>query len=173
MAAIFPGSFDPPTNGHLDLIERGARLFDRVIVAVAINDSKAPLFTAPERVELVKAALAERLPRANNVAVESFEGLIVDFARSRGANVLLRGVRNVTDFEYEWQMAFTNRDMAPEVETVLLMPSLACSYVSSRLIRESVRWGGDVSHLIPPIVQSRLRSRLAELHSRVEGGGRS
>lgn len=170
MIAIFPGTFDPVTNGHLDLIERGARLFDRLIVAVAINDAKTPLFSAEERVAITRSSIAERSPKTENVAVESFAGLIVDFARARGAHVLLRGVRNVTDFEYEWQMAHTNHDLAPDIETVLLLPSLGSSYVSSRLIRESVRWGGDVSHLIPAAVQARLRERLAELH-RNDGSG--
>lgn len=173
MIAIYPGTFDPVTNGHLDLIERGARLFDRLIVAVAVNDSKSPLFTTQERVALTRDAITERIGNTARVAVEPFAGLIVDFARSKQANVLLRGVRNVSDFEYEWQMAFTNRDMAPELETVLLLPSLAVSYVSSRLIRESVRWGGDVSHLIPRAVHTRLRERLAELHRRDGGGGRA
>jgi pantetheine-phosphate adenylyltransferase len=167
--AIYPGSFDPLTLGHLDVIERGARLFSRLVVAVATNDSKAPLFTADERVAMLRRALDER--RIPKVEVTAFDGLIVDFARARGADVLLRGVRTVTDFEYEWQMALMNRDLAPAIETVFLMPSLAYSYVSSRLIKESVRLGADVTHHVPDFVHEALRTRLRERSARGNNGG--
>ena len=156
-AAIYAGSFDPVTNGHLDLIERGGRLFDRLVVAVASNIDKRPVFTADERVQLIREALADRLP---NVEVCRFDGLIVGFARERGIRRLLRGLRTVSDFESEFQMALTNRDLAPEVETVFVTPNLQHSYTSSRLIREAVLLGADVSHLIPAFVQDRLRERL-------------
>jgi pantetheine-phosphate adenylyltransferase len=157
-SAIYPGTFDPVTNGHLDVIERGARLFSRLVVAVAWNAEKKPLFTVEERV----ATLKELCRSQNNVEVAAFSGLVVEFARRLGVPCLLRGVRTATDFEYELQMAHTNRDLAPEVETVFVMPSLRYSYVSSRLIRESVALGADVSHLIPAQVQERLRERLRD-----------
>ncbi len=155
-AAIYPGTFDPVTNGHLDVIERGARLFTRLVVAVAWNADKKPIFTAEERVQHLKDACG----RLKNVEITTFKGLIVEFARQQQIACLLRGVRTVTDFEYELQMALTNRDLAPDVETVFVMPSLRYSYVSSRLIRESVELGADVSHLIPAAVQQQLRERL-------------
>lgn len=155
--AIYPGTFDPLTNGHLDLIERGSRLFSRLHVAVALNVDKRPLFTAEERVEMLREQIADRL---DNVEVVSFEGLIVEFARQRGIPCLLRGLRTISDFEYEMQMALTNRDLADEVETVFVMPSLRYSYLSARLIRETVQLGADMSHLIPASIQDRLRQRL-------------
>ena len=156
-AAIYPGTFDPVTNGHLDLIERGSRLFGRLIVAVASNIDKTPVFTADERVELIRRALGDRCP---GVEVCQFDGLIVEFARQHEVGCLLRGLRTISDFEYEFQLALTNRDLAPDVETVFVMPSLQHSYVSSRLIREAVKLGADVSHLIPAFVQDLLRERL-------------
>ncbi len=154
--AIYPGSFDPLTNGHVDIIQRGSRLFERIVVGVLINLEKAPLFTVPERV-----AIAREVFRSwPNVEVDTFDGLLVDYARSKHASVIVRGLRAVSDFEYELQMALTNRDFAPEVETLFVMPSLQYSYVSSKLIRESVKLGADVSHLIPPFVQDDLRARL-------------
>lgn len=164
-AAIYPGTFDPVTNGHLDVIERGVRLFSRLVVAVARNIDKRPLFTAAERVEMIQAQVAGQMP---NVEVVAFDGLIVEYARRRGIPVLLRGLRTISDFEAEYQMALTNRDLAPEVETVFVMPNLRHSYVSSRLIRETVLLGADVSHLIPAGVQQRLRERL---HLQEGGGG--
>ena len=162
-AAIYAGSFDPVTNGHLDLIERGSRLFDRLTVAVASNIDKSPVFSPQERVEMIETALAGSV---GEVDVCSFDGLIVEFARQRGATCLLRGIRSVSDLESEHALAMTNRDLADEIETVFLMPSLAYSYVSSRLIREAVKLGADVSHLIPAFVQDRLRARLSPKESR-------
>lgn len=155
--AIYAGSFDPVTNGHLDVIERGARLFRSLTVAVANNIEKSPLFTPEERVEMIRTALGGR---AENVTVRTFDGLVVDLARSLGVPCLLRGVRTYADFEAEMQMALTNRDLAPTIETVFVMPSLQYSYVSSRLMKETVRLGADVSHLIPAFVQDLLRERL-------------
>ena len=155
-AAIYPGTFDPVTFGHLDLIERGSRLFSRLVVAVARNFDKRPVFSAEERVQMLRE-LTARIP---NVEVDSFDGLIVEYARKRQVPCLLRGLRTISDFEYEFQMALTNRDLAPDVETTFVMPSLKYSYVSSRLIRETVALGADVTHLIPELVQRRLREKL-------------
>lgn len=155
-AAIYPGTFDPVTFGHLDLIERGSRLFSRLVVAVARNFDKRPVFSAEERVQMLRE-LTARIP---NVEVDSFDGLIVEYARKRQVPCLLRGLRTISDFEYEFQMALTNRDLASDVETTFVMPSLKYSYVSSRLIRETVALGADVTHLIPELVQRRLREKL-------------
>jgi pantetheine-phosphate adenylyltransferase len=154
--AIYPGTFDPPTNGHLDLIQRGAELFDELVVAVLRNSEKTPLFTVEERQEM----LAECVQQWSNVRVESFEGLLVDYARSLGAQVVLRGIRAVSDYEYELQMAMMNRRLDSSLETVFMMPAEAYSYLSSRLVREITGLGGTVSGLVPPSVESRLRARL-------------
>ncbi len=167
--AIYPGSFDPVTNGHLDLIDRGSRLFSRLIVAVARNVDKAPLFSAEERVAMLQEQVAGRFA---NVEVTSFAGLIVEYARQRGVHCLLRGLRTIADFEYEFQMALTNRRLAPDIETVFVMPSLRYSYVSARLIRETVLLGADMSHLIPASVQAKLRARLGTAREG-KGGGAS
>ncbi|MGH9526991.1 MAG: pantetheine-phosphate adenylyltransferase [Terriglobales bacterium] len=155
LTAIYPGTFDPPTSGHLDLIERGARLFGRLIVSVLRNAEKAPLFTTGERIEMLRAITA---PFAN-VEVAEFEGLLVDFARQAGAGAVLRGIRAISDYEYELQMALMNRRLAPQLETVFLMPAEAYSYVSSRLIKEVYRLGGSVQGLVPPAVEEGLRAK--------------
>lgn len=152
LTAIYPGSFDPPTNGHLDLIERGARLFGRLIVSVLRNSEKAPLFTPGERIAMLREITA---PIAN-VEVAEFEGLLVDFARQCRAGAVLRGIRAISDYEYELQMALMNRRLAPQLETVFLMSAEAYSYVSSRLIKEVYRLGGSVEGLVPPVVERRL-----------------
>lgn len=154
--AIYPGSFDPVTHGHLDLIERGAKLFDRLIVAVLRNLEKDPLFTLPERVEMLRE-VTQPWP---NVEVDVFDGLIVAYARKRNAHVLLRGIRAISDYEYELQMALMNRKLEPEIETVFLMPAEAYSYLSSRLVREIARLGGPVHGLVPPAVERRLRTKV-------------
>ncbi|MCS6952036.1 MAG: pantetheine-phosphate adenylyltransferase [Bryobacterales bacterium] len=154
--AIYPGSFDPITNGHLDLIERGARLFDRLIVAILRNEGKEPLFTAEERVEMLRHVLRDFA----NVEVDAFEGLLVDYAARKGASVIVRGIRAVSDYEYELQMALMNRRLAPEIETVFLMAGEAYSFISSRLVKEVASLGGDVSGLVPPLVEARLRERV-------------
>ena len=153
--AVFPGSFDPPTNGHLDVIVRGSRLFERLIVAVAINYEKQGLFTVPERVAMLRRHTAG----IANVEVDSFEGLVVDYARRRGAAVLLRGIRTVSDFEYEFQMALANRSLA-DVETLFVVPSPECAFLSARLIREIAALGGNVSHMVPPDIAQQLAERL-------------
>jgi pantetheine-phosphate adenylyltransferase len=157
--ALYAGTFDPVTLGHLDLIVRGLRLFPRLTVGVADNLRKAPLFSAEERVALLAGEVRRR--RLRGVRVVSFRGLVVDWARANGADVLLRGVRTTSDFEYEYQMALTNRALSGEIETVFVMPSERFAYLSSTLIREVVRGGGDVSRWVPPAVGTALRRRLA------------
>lgn len=156
VSALYPGSFDPVTRGHLDLVERALPLFDCLTVAVAVNSRKTSTFTAEERV----AMLREVLPKDPRVSVTMFHGLVVDFCRAQGIGAILRGVRTVSDFEYEYQMALTNRHLAPTIETVFVMPSVQYSYVSSSLIREIVRNGGDVSTFLPPPIERALRDRL-------------
>jgi pantetheine-phosphate adenylyltransferase len=156
VAAIYPGSFDPITNGHLDLIERGSALFDRLIVALLRNDEKEALFSVRERIEM----LEEVVRGFSNVEVGSFDGLLVDYAAQRGASVILRGIRAVSDYEYELQMALMNRRLKPEIETVFLMAGEAHSFISSRLVKEVIRLGGNISGLVPASVEGKLRRRL-------------
>lgn len=154
--AIVPGSFDPITNGHLDIIERATRLFDRIIVAVAVNPSKSPLFTIPERMEMVREVCAH-LP---NVAVDTFDGLLVDYAARQGARAIIRGLRAISDFEYELQMALTNRRLGPGIETVFMMPGSEYVYLSSSIVKDIARLGGSVEGLVPNSVRQRLRARI-------------
>jgi pantetheine-phosphate adenylyltransferase len=155
--AIYPGSFDPVTNGHLDLIERGTKLFDLLIVSVLKNLEKEPLFTVPERVEMLR----EVIRPWPNVEVDVFDGLLVNYARSRKAGIILRGIRAISDYEYELQMALMNRKLEPRLETVFMMPAEAYSYLSSRLVREVARLGGAVEGLVPRAVERRLREKLS------------
>jgi pantetheine-phosphate adenylyltransferase len=152
---VYPGTFDPITNGHSDLIQRAASLFDRVIVAVAQDTAKAPTFDTETRVALAREVLAH----LGNVEVRPFAGLLVDFARSTGISVIMRGLRAVSDFEYEFQLAGMNRRMAPEIETLFLTPAEQYAYISSSLVREIARLGGDVSAFVAPAVQAALRER--------------
>lgn len=155
--AIYPGSFDPVTNGHLDLIERGAQIFSRLVVAVLRNDEKhEPLFSVPERTEMLREA-TQRWP---NVEVDVFDGLLVEYARQREARVILRGIRAISDYEYELQMALMNRKLAPQIETVFMMPAETYSYLSSRLVKEIFRLGGNISGLVPAFVEERLRAKV-------------
>jgi len=156
VTAIYPGSFDPVTNGHLDLIARGAMIFDKLIVAVARNLDKDPLFPVKERVEMLEAVTFDW----KNVEVEIFEGLLMDYARARSASVVLRGIRAVSDYEYELQMAMMNRKIEPQIETVFMLPGEAYSYLSSRLVKELARLGGPVKGLVPPLVEERLRAKV-------------
>jgi pantetheine-phosphate adenylyltransferase len=155
--AIYPGSFDPVTNGHLDLIDRGAKIFDHLIVSVLRNLEKTPLFTVEERVAMLREVTATW----PNVEVDVFAGLLVDYAQLRKANVILRGIRAVSDYEYELQMAMINRKLQPNVETVFMMPAEAYSYLSSHMVREIARLGGPVTGLVPVAVEHRLRAKIS------------
>jgi pantetheine-phosphate adenylyltransferase len=154
--AICPGSFDPVTNGHLDLIERAAKIFDKLIVSVLRNQEKEPLFGVDERLEMLR----EVLRPFPNVEIESFAGLLMEYARQKQARVILRGIRAVSDYEYELQMALMNRKLEPQVETVFMLPGEAYSYLSSRLVREVARLGGSLKGLVPAIVEERLRVKI-------------
>ena len=154
--AIYPGSFDPLTNGHLDLIERGSKIFDQLIVAILRNPEKDPLFTVEERLEVLRAMVKDR----SNVRVDSFDGLMVDYAMRVNARAVLRGIRAISDYEYELQMALMNRKLEPRLETVFMMPAEAYSYLSSRLVREIATLGGSVHGLVPDIVEEKLRQKL-------------
>jgi pantetheine-phosphate adenylyltransferase len=154
--AIYPGSFDPITNGHLDLIGRGSRLFDDLVVAVLTNLDKEPLFTIEERVAMLRQVTAE----FENVTVDRFSGLLVDYARRRKAQAIVRGIRAFSDYEYELQMTLMNRKLEPELETVFLMPAESYTYVSSRLVKEIFQHGGSVKGLVPPVVEEKLRQKV-------------
>jgi pantetheine-phosphate adenylyltransferase len=153
--AVYPGSFDPLTNGHVDIIMRGARIFDRVVIAILKNAEKTPLFSVQERVDTVSEVFADQ-PK---VEVETFDGLLVEFARQRKASVIVRGLRAISDFEFEFQMALMNRRLSPEIETVFMMPAEAYTYISSRLIREVFALGGPIAGLVPAAVEARMRQR--------------
>ena len=153
--ALYPGSFDPLTNGHVDIILRGARLFDRILVAVLVHADKNPLFSADERVAIAQEVFREY----SNVEVDTFDGLLVDYARRQRASVIVRGLRAVSDFEYEFQMALMNRHLEPSLETVFMMPAEQYTYLSSRLIKEVFGLGGEVRGLVPPVVEARLRAK--------------
>jgi pantetheine-phosphate adenylyltransferase len=156
--AIYPGSFDPLTNGHLDVIQRATKLFDRVIVAVAKSESKNPLFTLEERVEIVTQAV-RHLPQ---VEADSFEGLLVEYVDRRGAQAVVRGLRAVSDFEFEFQLALMNRKLNERVETIFMMPKDTYTFLSSRIVKEIARLGGDVSAFVPAHVQAALNAKLVE-----------
>ena len=157
LTAVFPGTFDPITNGHLDIISRGRDLFDRIVIAILRNPDKDPLFPLEERVDILRSVVG----RWSNVEVVSFDGLLVEFARAQGAQVIVRGLRALSDFEYEFQMTLMNQRLEPGIQTVFMMPSETYSYVSSRLVKEVARLGGDVNGLVPPDVASRLKRRFA------------
>lgn len=153
--AIYPGSFDPVTNGHLDVLQRASRLFDEVVVAVAINDQKRGLFTPEERLEMLEATAG----KMERVVVARFDGLLVNFAREREAGAVIRGLRAVSDFEFEFQMALMNRKLEPEVETIFLMPTEENTYLSSRIVKEIARLGGDIGVFVPESVATALRAK--------------
>ena len=157
--AVFPGSFDPLTNGHVDIIERGRYIFDKVIVSVLINRDKSPLFSIDERVAMIREVFRDR----DDVEVDTFHGLLVEYARRKRAHAIIRGLRAVSDFEYEFQMALMNRRLNHQLETVFLMPAEQYTYTSSRLIKEVFMLGGEVSGLVPPVVEERLRQKQAVL----------
>ena len=155
--AIYPGSFDPVTNGHLDLIERGEKMFDLLIVAVLLNAEKRPLFSVQERVEMLR----ETTKQWSDVEIDVFDGLLVDYARKKSAGVILRGIRAVSDYEYELQMALMNRKLEPRLETVFMLPGVTYSYLSSKLVREIAQLGAPLKGLVPPIVEERLRAKVS------------
>jgi len=154
--AIYPGSFDPPTNGHLDLVDRGSKIFDELVVAILRNPEKAPLFNVSERVAMLEVLTGEY----SNVRVDTFDGLTMDYAVNVGASCVLRGIRALSDYEYELQMALMNRKLRPEIETVFMMPAEKYSYLSSRLVREVAQLGGSVKGLVPELVEQNLRGKL-------------
>lgn len=158
--AVYPGSFDPITNGHIDLLERGLKIFDRIIIAIAANPGKGPLFTLEERCDMIKAALAEH-PHGDNVTVDIFHGLLVDYVKAIPARAILRGLRAISDFEYEFQMALMNRKLCNDVETLFIMTGMRWIYISSRIIKEVVMSGGCVSGLVPENVEKRLAEKLS------------
>jgi pantetheine-phosphate adenylyltransferase len=155
--AIYPGSFDPVTNGHLDLIERGSTIFDRLIVAIAQNLEKDPLFAVKERVDMLESVTYNW----ENVEVDVFDGLLMDYAREKNALVVLRGIRAVSDYEYELQMALMNRKLEPRLETVFMLPGESYSYLSAKLVREIAQLGGPLTGLVPPLVEQKIRAKLA------------
>jgi len=156
VTAIYPGTFDPPTNGHLDLIQRGSAIFEELVVAVLRNSEKVPLFSVQERLEMLR----ECTKQYKNVRIDSFEGLLVEYAAKQNAGAVLRGIRAVSDYEYELQMAWMNRKLDPRLETVFMMPAEAYSYLSSRLVREIMHLGGNVGGLVPPLIEQRLREKI-------------
>jgi pantetheine-phosphate adenylyltransferase len=153
--AVFPGSFDPITNGHLDIIARGLSVFDEVTIAILLNPEKQPLFTVDERVQII----GEAYEGESRIKVDTFSGLLVDYAEKIGATVIVRGLRAISDFEYEFQMALMNRHLNPRIETVFMMPAESYSYLSSRLVKEVFQLGGAVHELVPPVVERRLREK--------------
>jgi len=160
--AIYPGTFDPLTNGHLDLIERGSKIFDELIVAILKNPEKDPLFTVNER----KEVLLRMTKRFANVRIDTFDGLLVDYAAARGAGAVLRGIRAISDYEYELQMALMNRKLNPKIETVFMMPAEAYSYLSSRLVKEIYQLGGSIRGLVPELVEQRLKRKIKRVTRR-------
>jgi pantetheine-phosphate adenylyltransferase len=154
--AIYPGSFDPPTNGHLDLIERGAKIFEELVVAILRNSEKSPMFSVAERLEMLRELTAH----LKNVRIDTFDGLMVEYAKSLDATCILRGIRAISDYEYELQMALMNRKLEPTLETVFMMPADKYSYISSRLVREVAQAGGPVKVLVPELVDEKLREKI-------------
>ena len=160
--AIYPGSFDPVTNGHLDIIERGCKLFDEIIVGILVNPDKQPFFTVEERHEMLTEVVKSISQGRCTLRVDSFSGLLVNYAVVQEANVIVRGIRAISDYEYELQMALMNRRLAPGVETVFMMPAETYSYVSSRLVKEVFQLGGTVSGLVPPLIEKRMKEKLTQ-----------
>ena len=157
-AAIYPGSFDPLTNGHLDILERAVKMFSKVVVTVAVNNKKTAVFTGEERVQLIRETINNK-PWADKVEIEQFTGLLIDYARQKKINVLLRGVRQLSDFEYEFRMALTNRRLAPEIDTVFMMPDEQLTFISATIVKEIAAWNGDLSSFVPDHVAKALKDK--------------
>ncbi len=160
--AIYPGSFDPVTNGHLDIIERGCKLFDEIIIGILVNPDKQPLFTVEERAEMLTEVVKGINKGRCTLRVDSFSGLLVNYAVAQEANVIVRGIRAISDYEYEFQMALMNRRLEPGIETVFMMPAETYSYVSSRLVKEVFQLGGAVTGLVPPLIEKRMKEKLKQ-----------
>jgi pantetheine-phosphate adenylyltransferase len=160
-AAIYPGSFDPLTNGHLDILERSVKMFDKVVVTVAVNNKKTAVFSGEERVQLIRETIKNK-PWATSVEIEQFTGLLIDYARKKKINVLLRGVRQLSDFEYEFRMALTNRRLAPEIDTVFMMPDEQLTFISATIVKEIAAWNGDLSSFVPDHVAEALKDKFKE-----------
>jgi pantetheine-phosphate adenylyltransferase len=158
--AIYPGSFDPVTNGHLDIIERGCKLFDEIIIAILVNPDKQPMFTSAERREILSEVLSEIEKGDCHLVVEDFQGLLVHYAIEREADAIVRGIRAISDYEYELQMALMNRRLEPSIETVFMMPAETYSYVSSRLVKEVFQLGGTLDGLVPSLIEKRMKEKL-------------
>jgi pantetheine-phosphate adenylyltransferase len=159
--ALYPGSFDPWTNGHLDILNRATHMFDKIIVTVAVNNKKNAVFTGDERIELIRESI-KGYDWADRVEIVQFTGLLIDFAREKDVNVLLRGVRQISDFEYEFRMALANRRLAPDVDTVFLMPDEQLTFISATIVKEIAAWGGDLSSFVPDNVARALREKFAD-----------
>ena len=157
-AAIYPGSFDPLTNGHLDILERAVKMFSKVVVTVAVNKKKTAVFSGSERVDLIKETIKNK-PWIDKVEIEQFTGLLIDYARQKEINVLLRGVRQISDFEYEFRMALTNRRLAPEIDTIFLMPDEQLTFISATIVKEIAAWNGDLSSFVPDHVAKALKEK--------------
>ncbi len=160
-SALFPGSFDPITYGHLDLLERAAKLFDKIIVTVAVNNRKSSVFSGEERVDLIKECIRHKSWHSQ-IEVEQFSGLLIDFARTKNVKVLVRGVRQISDFEYEFRMALTNRRLAPEIDTVFLMPDEQLTFISASIVKEIAYWGGDLTSFVPDNIADALISKFSD-----------
>lgn len=158
--AIYPGSFDPVTNGHLDIIERGCKLFDEIIISILINPEKQPFFTIEERLEMLSDVVSDISKGGCKVRIDSFRGLLVQYAVAQEANAIVRGIRAISDYEYELQMALMNRRLEPGIETVFMMPAETYSYVSSRLVKEVFQLGGQITGLVPPLIETRMKEKL-------------
>ncbi len=159
--ALYPGSFDPFTNGHLDILERAVQMFDKIIITVAVNNKKTSFFTGEERVALIHETIKD-YSWSDKVVIEQFTGLLINFARQKKANILLRGVRQISDFEYEFRMALTNRRLAPEIDTVFLMPDEQLTFISATIVKEVAEWGGDLSSFVPDNVARALRDKFKD-----------
>lgn len=165
--AIYPGSFDPVTNGHLDIIARGSKLFDEIIIAIAVNPAKQPMFSMDERAEMIREVVPTIAHDGCRLTVDSFEGLLTKYAVERSAHAIVRGIRAISDYEFELQMALMNRRLEPSLETVFMMPAETYSYVSSRLVKEVLRLGGSVDGLVPPTIAERMRVKIMAAQSKI------